>query len=234
MERSCKNCGLKVNNQVKYCPQCGEEVAFPPQPLFESPQFESYQMESQLQPQTQQQFPPEFQAIPQPQYPLNPYLSPRPINAFEMDIQFYVQDNEEYYIKKIRTMKMNRQTSSWNWVAFFFPMYWALYRKMYPLGAALFGVSLITRFIPFVGGLISLGVSIYMGIMGNHLYTQQMEKVFIEASHLGLTGNERMTFLNKRGGTNGTIVLILIFISVIMYFVFLAGMVNEFSDMMQY
>ena len=228
MERTCKNCGFKVNNQVKYCPQCGEEAPFIPiqEQTFTQPQ--PPQPPQPSQPQVQTQIPPQFQ------YPSNPYLNPRPINAFEMDIQFFVQDNDEYYIKKIRTMKLNRQTSSWNWVAFFFPMYWAVYRKMYPLGAGLLGVSLITRFIPFVGGLISLGVSIYMGIMGNHLYTQHMEKAFLEANTLGLTGNDRMTFLNKQGGTNGTIVLILILVSVILYFIFLAGAVKEISNMMQY
>ena len=229
MQRTCKNCGFNVNNQVKYCPQCGEEVAFPPEQ-----EQQSQLNPTHIQTQTQTQVPPQFQSIPQAQYPSNPYLNPRPINAFEMDIQFFVQDNDEYYIKKIRTMKLNRQTSSWNWVAFFFPMYWAVYRKMYPLGAGLLGVSLITRFIPFVGGLISLGVSIYMGIMGNHLYTQHMEKTFLEANTLGLTGNDRMTFLNKRGGTNGTIVLILILVSIILYFIFLAGAVSEISNMMQY
>lgn len=54
-----------------------------------------------------------------------------------------IQKNVHRFIPKFFAMEKSGRKVSWNWMAFFFPAYWAFYRKMYKVGALLLALSLI-------------------------------------------------------------------------------------------
>ena len=244
MSRPCTGCGFQVNDQTKYCPQCGNEVPNQPiqqpqanQHMYQQPQANQHMYQ---QPQANQHM---NQPLPYQQTPFvndnnsgqqSSYWGPQPVNDYEMDIMHFAQSNSEVYIRKIRTMKMNRQNSSWNWSSFLVPMYWAFYRKMYPIGLGILAASIISQFIPMVGGMITLGISIYLGIMGNYYYMQHMEKSFLEANKIGLKGQARVDYLKQQGGTNGALVVAILVGMTIVYILFAAAFLDQFSRYMLY
>lgn len=53
----------------------------------------------------------------------------------------YVGQNEEYYIPRFLKIEETGKKASFNWMAFFFPRYWLMYRKMYWESIAVVGLD---------------------------------------------------------------------------------------------
>jgi len=98
-------------------------------------------------------------------------------------------------------MKMSGSSTSWNWAAFLFTGYWFIYRKMYGIGFAILGANLLFSFFGVINYLLSIGVSIFAGIMGNNLYMKYVDKELYYAK--SLPEFQKLPVLSQRGGTNG-------------------------------
>lgn len=144
------------------------------------------------------------------------------------DIENFVYKNAEYYIPKFNAIKQTGQQTSWNWIAFLIPAYWALYRKMYLIGAILIGVNLILPIRPMVVFIVNLAVSIGFGLYGNYLYLNHTEKRLDSIKHLD--NNAREVAIRSNGGVNLPLAIavpvigfILILIPIVMFGLFAAA-----------
>ena len=139
-------------------------------------------------------------------------------DSYAVELAF-IQDNTDYYIPKFNSMRTEGKKVKWNWAAFFLSYYWMFYRKMYLLGSAVLTVSVIFSLIKPAAFYLSLAVAVFMGLMGNYLYKYHVEQE--TAKIKDIPHMQRSNYLNKKGGTN--IALPLIILGVIL---FIAILVN--------
>lgn len=136
------------------------------------------------------------------------------------EIALFIRENSNYYLEKFHEMKVKGKTTSWNWSAFFFNIEWLLYRKMYNTAIAYLIGILVISFVPLLGGLMALGVGIYVGLNGNRLYQEYIMSELKVAKTLDLV--QYGQYIQKKGGTSvgavfaylGIYALLLIIISV--------------------
>lgn len=121
----------------------------------------------------------------------------------DADIQALVGTKSEYYLPKFQEMKAQNKKTSWNWPAFLITPYWMIYRKMYAYGAAVLVASFVLSLLgATVGFLLSLCGYIALGLLGNNIYMNFLEKKAAQAK----TMNEpyKAQFLAQSGGVNFT------------------------------
>lgn len=134
-------------------------------------------------------------------------------------IELFVGNNNEYYKNKWRDKPERQNFASWNWPAFFFPVYWLAYRKMY-FEALLYGViSLLSVIIPGSG----LILRIVVGIYANSYYRKKGMRIIIQTS--GMTDGEAGLYISKHGGTSVLSIFITILITVFLAIAVIAGIV---------
>jgi hypothetical protein len=94
----------------------------------------------------------------------------------------------KYYLNYYDKYAENRWAPQWNWAAFFFPLFWFTYRRMYLLALVYFALETLPIFLLVDRGgdisklmpvyililMLRLLVSIGIGIYGNALYFQQL------------------------------------------------------------
>ena len=119
----------------------------------------------------------------QPGYGQQPYGAQDPYGPGSM-IYSLIETKQEYYIPKFREMDAQNKKTTWNWASFLLAGYWLFYRKMYLYGAAAMGINFILGFLGDVGMLLSLGVDVALGIFGNWLYQQHLQKNIAEGGDL--------------------------------------------------
>ena len=88
-----------------------------------------------------------------------------------------------------------------------------LYRKMYVQAIIYIIANLILGCIPFIGWALSLALCVGLGIFGNSLYLDHIKKTFTEIGCAD--SNMRSTLINKKGGTNLVLPILLAVIPVI-------------------
>lgn len=133
--------------------------------------------------------------------------------------ELFVGNNYQYYKSKWRDKLERQNFASWNWSAFFFPVYWLAYRKMY-LEAFLYGViSLFTVIIPGSG----LILHIVVGIFANSYYRKKGLKIIVQTS--GMTEGEAGQYISRHGGTSVLSIFITILITVFLSSAIIAGIV---------
>lgn len=144
------------------------------------------------------------------------------------EIMRFVGKNSQYYQNKFDTITKTGSKTTWNWAAFFLNIYWLLYRKMYLQAGGLFLVKVVLNFIPYIGWLVSIGVSIAFSMYANSIYLDHVQKKLSEINTLDYS--QREFDILKKGGTNIVLplaIVIGIFIIVIIAivgFVVLLGM----------
>ncbi|MCZ8531999.1 DUF2628 domain-containing protein [Psychrobacillus psychrodurans] len=120
--------------------------------------------------------------------------------------------------------------NTWNWVAFFFPLFWFGYRKMYKPIFSILGISIVINLLGTVLGIdevilntvIGLAVSFTVGITGNNFYRLHALKRTREMSESNISDVELLkNEIQLRGGTSwkgvfGTIVLIGVYLLIVM------------------
>lgn len=133
-------------------------------------------------------------------------------------LECYVGSNYGYYSKKWHGESWERSFTSWNWAAFFFGSEWMLYRKMYGMAIGLVLIRMaLAFFLPYLYWLSSLVIGICVAIYGNSWY---YKKAMAEADRARREDPMRAEeILQKRGGTNIAIVLIIEIASLILQFV---------------
>lgn len=136
-------------------------------------------------------------------------------NWENQDMINLIQKNTEYYIPKFKQMQDAQKTISWNWASFFFNSLWFLYRKMYIWGFGIIGVSFILNFIPILGPVASLALSILSGLYGNILYLNYTQKQLNEFDNLN--DDVKLRVLLSKGGVNIVIpIVVFIIFSIIL------------------
>ena len=53
---------------------------------------------------------------------------PKPTSLLTYLINFFIQNNENFYKRKFKKMDETGKSVSWNWAAFFMGIYWMVYR----------------------------------------------------------------------------------------------------------
>ena len=124
----------------------------------------------------------------------------------DWQIDAFVGTNIKYYKKKWKEHS-GIIYGGWNWVAFFFGIEWAIYRKMY--GMAILG-TLITSVIGFVlMMLLNIGLNgkfygdilkIIFAIWGNGIYRKKLMTLLKKTK--SMTKTEQECVLSQKGGTN--------------------------------
>lgn len=123
--------------------------------------------------------------------------------GIDADIQTLVGAKSEYYLPKFQETKAQNKKTSWNWPAFLITPYWMIYRKMYAYGAIVLGASFVLSLLgATVGFLLALCGYIALGLFGNYIYMNSLEKKAIQAKAM----NEpfKAQFLAQNGGVNST------------------------------
>ena len=131
--------------------------------------------------------------------------------------ELFVGNNYYFYKKHWQDKPENQSFSSWNWLAFLFPLYWLAYRKMY-LEAFLYGIASLFAMIIPLGGLI---LRILMGVYANSYYRKKGVKIIAQTS--GMFRGEAEQYISKHGGTSVLAVFITILIVVFLFIAVIAG-----------
>lgn len=127
-------------------------------------------------------------------------------------------------IKGIEETQFKKRLSSFNTVAFFFPLVWFFYRKLYLAGIviSLFVPILISYVFPDLPSSVFLGISVMIGFNANRYYVQSAQKNIQKLMSLGLSKEELQRRVQKMGGTStvgavfgGVITLSLIAVSLL-------------------
>jgi len=133
---------------------------------------------------------------------------------FDQDLADFIGDNYDFYFRKKSTIQQKRSIVSWNWCSFLFGYYWLFYRKMY-----LYGFTYL--FIAFLLSIVLLPTGIFLGIaigmFGNHLYLKYAESKVAIAKNMDPVN--KSAFIQKKGGTSGLAVFLLIAASTLFTFV---------------
>lgn len=121
----------------------------------------------------------------------------------DADIQMLIGVKSEYYIPKFQEMRVQNKKNTWNWPAFLIAPYWMIYRKMYAYGAAVLGISFVLSLLgTTIGSLLSLCGYIALGIFGNYIYMNFLEKKATQVKAM----NEpyKTQFVMQNSGVNST------------------------------
>lgn len=125
------------------------------------------------------------------------------------EINMIIYENQEYYNKKFT------KQVSWNWASAFLGSYWYAYRRMYLFQFLYYLISMI----PGTG----LFLFILSGLFGNYLYKGKVYKYARIAK--SLDGEMKKEYIQKRRGTNGVAILIILGVELILFLI-LCGLNN--------
>ena len=129
------------------------------------------------------------------------------------ELSLFLEKNQSYYLEKFNLIEKTGDKKAWNWCSFLIGGYWMLYRKMYVQAIIYIIANLILGCIPFIGWALSLALCLGLGIFGNSLYLDHIKKTFTEIGCAD--SNMRSTLINKKGGTNLVLPILLAVIPVI-------------------
>lgn len=192
MSKICNQCGAMLSQDAKFCGECGTVVAEPVVPVVVE---EPVKVDAEIV---------DVEIIQPPRHDFEG------IGADAREVrERLVGTKTEYYLPKFETMETLNSATSWNWAAFFFSTAWMLYRKMYAFGI---GLWLVSNVISLLGvPLLSLAVSIGVGVFGNYLYMKDINNRTDKA--MNLQPEEREVFIQKNAGTTWVPVVLLYLLS---------------------
>ncbi len=83
----------------------------------------------------------------------------------------------EYYLYALKKSDGSFKFISWNWAAFFGPLYWMVYRRLYmPALFFLFGKMMLGLFFPRLGLISFIIPHVFLGMFGTTLYLDFITK----------------------------------------------------------
>lgn len=122
----------------------------------------------------------------------------------------FIGGDDHHYFGAFERFKSGSK-SYFNWCALLFSIPWMMFRKLYIEAAILFLIHMC------LGSLLGLVLSILGGFFGNYIYFMKYKRVLGQTEYM--SEEERMQHLEKKGGTNGTAVLIYFAVSIILAFI---------------
>lgn len=120
----------------------------------------------------------------------------------EQDFTAFIGKNADKYLTKFSKFHINGTDYfqvTWHWPAFFAPILWMIYRKLY-LWASL---AFVLSFIPYAYCI----MMIVFGILGNYIYYKHTKKKLLEINKL-LSPDARAAKIGRYGGANSIKALI--------------------------
>lgn len=217
--RICYSCGAVVAADKAFCTVCGNEMdKVQPKPTvaqsqYNQPQYQQNTFVNQNQGNSQPQFyQPQQTTYRQPQQNHQPQQSTQ--FAGDTGILDLVEKNLEYYGPKFSELRQKDSKISWNWASFLFGAHWLFYRKMYTYGAAYLGISLIISFMGIFGNLLSIVLSVALGMFGNWLYMDHLGKVIEKTK---AEPSQAETLLTRHRGASYAIAIVV----AVAWFIFL-------------
>jgi curved DNA-binding protein CbpA len=139
-----------------------------------------------------------------------PHVEPAP-SASNSDLYaaYLGEKNQDYYLAKFAEFDQQGTglKASWNWPAFFFTGFWALYRKMYGWFIALWGLLAVSNlfdkagtseflFLPF------FAAQVAFGIYANSIYHSHVRKKIETAQLTSRTESQLLMLLRDKAGAN--------------------------------
>jgi hypothetical protein len=133
------------------------------------------------------------------------------LNSFNRDDNFaaFVQKRIDYYLARWEVFAQSNEKISWNWAAFFFSVYWLMYRKMYIPAIAVFVGSRIVKYTIALRGGHSYGfttvlVCLGCGLLGNWLYYQYASRKIADVADTAGTDDPSLIgrTIESIGGTS--------------------------------
>lgn len=134
----------------------------------------------------------------------------------------YIGPSEPYYTGVVDRMGASDEnygtlTMSWIWGAFFFPLHWLVFRKLWLHAAGLFIVMLLNVVLfflnPILSGNISLALNLMVAVFGKSLYVSQgAKRLRREMAHAGKLS---LADAGRLGGVSVQALVILILLSIV-------------------
>lgn len=182
----CSSCGEKLDGG-SFCPSCGNPV----------------NPTSTDQPTAQQV----FSQSPNPQV-----SATAPADDTEL-MQIFMGPNSNFYFTKFAEMPpLGDYNPSWNWSAFFFGLWWLLYRKMYLYGVIAWVATLaISSMTMGAGGIVTM---VLIGLFANSVYRKFVREEIAKTA--GMDPAARKNLLAMKGGVTWTPVIIALVIFVLL------------------
>lgn len=123
-----------------------------------------------------------------------------------------IGENLEYYERKFAVLQSAGARTQWNWAAFFGGVFWLLYRKMYAVGLAVFGINVILGLIPVFGSLLILLSWVFLGCMGTSFYRDALDKKVLVMQDM--PEDAWPAYAQKHGGTSWGVVILCIVLEI--------------------
>lgn len=141
------------------------------------------------------------------------YINDSSKNYTDEELNLFLEKNQLYYMEKFRVIESTGSKVSWNWCSFLISGYWMFYRKMYIQAILYIVANFVLGLIPFIGWIGNIALWICAGLFGNYFYLEHVKKQFCEISCAD--SSNRSMLIQKRGGTNIVIPIILLIIPVV-------------------
>lgn len=100
--------------------------------------------------------------------------------------------------------QIDRNLRGWNWVAFFLPYAWLLYRKLYLWATAFLAIAVgfVVMFPDADATFMGVAIAVTVAMYSYRFYYPHMKAKIAKADALELTGAERSAFLQATGGVS--------------------------------
>lgn len=135
----------------------------------------------------------------------------------------YFYNDSEYYLRKLEKID-NKEYFTFNIYAFFFGIFWFIYRKMYAEAAIIAVVAFLISQLTESNLLISILVGSCFGFLGDHIYiakatriVQKGKGIYQEAESDNKERDQLELYLTDKGGVNSTPIWILVIIFGVMF-----------------
>ncbi len=193
----CTQCGAANNGAASFCFKCGTRlIGSVPQKQEESTEIAA---------------PAANQRGSQYDYLYRQHNTASPTANGEMEQM--LGPNSDYYMRKFREINEKNSEASWNWAAFLFSPFWLIYRKMYSYAAIVFGIEIVldilNSFNSILIQLVSLGVSVAVGIFANGFYQNFLSPKV--SAMKNLSEEQKKQYILREGGVNAPATAVLVF-----------------------
>lgn len=141
------------------------------------------------------------------------------------ELEVFIDNNSEYYLKNINKLENKSKFLSWNWSCFLFSSYWLLYRKLYIPTIVLIGTDLVSAKLLERKALIviMLVIRIILSMLANSIYLNNCVRKIksIKTTTTDLNASEYKRRLRKKGSTTLAPPIILLILSILVSIIYI-------------
>jgi hypothetical protein len=137
----------------------------------------------------------------------------------------FIGNNADKYIMHFNQFNLNgidKFSFTWHWPAFFVPVWWMVYRKLYLWALLSFLLSFVFLFIPCVGPILQL---LFFALIANYLYYKHVRQKIAAINQSPMSNITRRLELTRAGGVNLGVAIV---VSILLFFV-IAGILASIA-----